>query len=130
MSLWLFVSRISSIRKQAHIWPWNSRKHFLPTTQRTIWHFEQMNLARASRVSTSLSCTINLKWPVVFLIIMDVTWNLISSDSWSSFLGWFLIFVIAFTCSTYETSRNADNEVKQCTISTNISIYSPCIDNR
>ena len=23
---------------------WLSRKHLLPTTQRTIWHFEQMNL--------------------------------------------------------------------------------------
>ena len=37
--------------------------------------------ARASTVFTSLSCTINLKWPMVFLLIVDVIWNLISYDS-------------------------------------------------
>ena len=86
--------------------------------------------ARASSLFTSLSCTINLKLPVIFHITLDVIWNLIGSDSRSSFLGQFLNFVIAVTCSTNETSRSSDNEVKQCTISSNFSIYCPCIDNR
>ena len=68
--------------------------------------------ARASRVFTSLSCTINFKQQVVFIIIADIIWNLTGSDSLSAFLGWFLIFIISVTCSTNETSRNADNEIK------------------
>ena len=62
---------------------------------------------RTSTLFTSLTCAINLNWPVVFLIVTNKNWNVIGLNYHFSISGRFLVFVIA------------DNKIQEYTNSNN-----------
>ena len=80
---------------------WNSKKHLLPfikylhllSAQRTTIHVDQMNLWSEYPDCYISGYSINFKWPVLFLCVVNIIWCLVCFDSWSLCPGWFFIFI-------------------------------------